>query len=285
LLGAGDVLNEETGLVAPNITPDLTSGAGEWSDAQFERAIRRGIGHDGRRLSTAMPWNYYSVLTDADLASIIRYLRSLPPVRSTLPDPPKVAAETLDMPPVKPLSDESLENAAARGAYLVRLARCVNCHTPLGDDGQSDFARAFSGGRRFELREFWYAEVTPDPALAIAGAPDRVGGAIVASANLTPDASGIAHYSADVLKRTLRTGRVNGVRPLSSAMPWIAFEHMTDADIEAIFSYLTSLEPIAHRVSNLEPPSYCPICRRWHGLGSSNAGLERSNPRPVPGGH
>ena len=38
------------------------TGAGSWTDAQLIGAIRRGLGHDGRKLSAAMPWNYFSVL-------------------------------------------------------------------------------------------------------------------------------------------------------------------------------------------------------------------------------
>ncbi|HKE08936.1 MAG TPA: hypothetical protein VKB48_13980 [Candidatus Acidoferrum sp.] len=46
------------GLVCPNITPDKETGAGTWTDAQFERAIRHGIGHDGRQLSDYMPYPF-----------------------------------------------------------------------------------------------------------------------------------------------------------------------------------------------------------------------------------
>jgi len=44
------------------------------------RAIREGIGHDGRVLDPYMPYEWYHVLSDEDLASIIVYLRSLPAV-------------------------------------------------------------------------------------------------------------------------------------------------------------------------------------------------------------
>ncbi len=50
-LGAGDILDKKTRHVAPNITPDKETGAGLGSDEQLVRAIREGIGHDGRRLS------------------------------------------------------------------------------------------------------------------------------------------------------------------------------------------------------------------------------------------
>jgi len=91
--GVGQVLKGELydgafspdGLVCPNITPDKETGAGTWSDAQFERAIRHGIGHDGRELSDYMPYAFFRSMTDEDVASVIVYIRSLPAVRNPLP--------------------------------------------------------------------------------------------------------------------------------------------------------------------------------------------------------
>ena len=88
MIGAGEVI-PLTGLpgrvVAPNLTPDRETGAGTWTDDQLARAIREGIGHDGRALFPAMPYSSYRALSDEDMASIILYLRSLPPVRNPLP--------------------------------------------------------------------------------------------------------------------------------------------------------------------------------------------------------
>jgi mono/diheme cytochrome c family protein len=72
-------------LVAPNITPDTETGAGTWTDDQLARAIREGIGHDGRRLFPVMPYMYFRRMSDEDLASVIGYLRSVEPVHNALP--------------------------------------------------------------------------------------------------------------------------------------------------------------------------------------------------------
>src|SRR5947207_4713938 len=72
-------------LVAPNITPDKETGAGNWSDDMLARAIREGIGHDGRTLFPVMPYPHYRQMSEEDLASVIVYVRSVPPVRSQLP--------------------------------------------------------------------------------------------------------------------------------------------------------------------------------------------------------
>lgn len=61
------------------------STAGNWTDADFVRALRRGIGHDGRTLVDTMPSAEFSHLSDEDLASVIVYLRSLPAIHIERP--------------------------------------------------------------------------------------------------------------------------------------------------------------------------------------------------------
>src|SRR6516225_542649 len=57
-------------IVAPNLTPDPETGAGTWSDDALARAIREGIGHDGRARFPMMPYGHYRSLPDEDVASI-----------------------------------------------------------------------------------------------------------------------------------------------------------------------------------------------------------------------
>ena len=72
-------------LTAPNLTPDPETGIGTWTDDMLARAIREGISHDGRTLFPIMPYQKFRHLSDEDLASIVVYLRSLPPIRNPLP--------------------------------------------------------------------------------------------------------------------------------------------------------------------------------------------------------
>ena len=74
-------------LVASNITPDPETGIGRVSDDALARAIREGIGFDGRALFPIMPWEDYRRIPDEDLAAIVVYLRSLKPVHHELPRP------------------------------------------------------------------------------------------------------------------------------------------------------------------------------------------------------
>jgi mono/diheme cytochrome c family protein len=85
--GGGTVMSERADrrIVAPNITPDVATGGGGWTDDMLARAIREGIGHDGRALYWGMWYRSFAGLSDEDLASVIVYLRVPPPVRNALP--------------------------------------------------------------------------------------------------------------------------------------------------------------------------------------------------------
>jgi mono/diheme cytochrome c family protein len=275
-LGSGDVLDEKTPVHAPNITPDGETGIGRWSDGDVVRAIRKGLGRDGRTLRRDHPSNYYSVMTDDDALAIVAYLRSLPPVRRALARsaPARHVGESVQ-PPVAPADPSSLTSPVARGAYLVQLGECRGCHTTTTRDGRPLRALEFGGGRRFRVDKGVGIEMSPDPSFTSPRVERSGGPTLFASANITRDASGIAFYTEDVFIQTIRTGRVAGVRPLSAAMPWIFFKTMTDDDLKDIFAYLQTVRTVRHRVNNTDPPTFCTLCGRRHGLGDLN----------VPGGH
>ena len=64
---------------------DPQTGAVTWTDDQLARAIREGIKHDGSTIFPLMPYFEFKTLSDEDLASVVVYLRSVPPVRNPLP--------------------------------------------------------------------------------------------------------------------------------------------------------------------------------------------------------
>ena len=273
-LGSGDVLDDKKPVNAPNLTPDPETGIGRWSDAEIVRAIREGIGRDGRRLRSDHPATYYSVMTDGDAAAIAAYLRSLRSIRRALPRsaPARRASGESVQAAVPPAEDASLRSTTSRGAYLAQLGECRGCHTPTTRDGAPFRGMEWGGGRRFRVVKGVGIELDPDPSFtpaARAGAPSDSG--LVASANITRDPSGIAFYTEEVFLQTIRTGHVAGVRALSAAMPWVFFRSMTDEDLRAIFAYLATLPPVRHRVSNFDPPTFCALCGRRHGLGELNS--------------
>jgi mono/diheme cytochrome c family protein len=255
LKGAGWVMPiPELGrLVAPNITPDRETGLGTWTDDEIARAIQEGVDKNGRALFPLMPWPNYRHLTDEDLASTVVYLRSIPAVRHAVPAtklivPLNVLVKTMPQPLTRP---EPLPQASVveQGAYLVTVASCRDCHSTADDRGMRLAGMDLAGGNPFHL-------------------PEDLSKQIV-SANITPDASGIAHYDDDLFIETLRTGRLPG-RSLSFIMPFENFRNLTDDDLKAMFAYLRTVAAVKHNVTNNDPPTACPIDGRMHGLGAMN---------------
>ncbi len=74
---------------AANLTPDLETGIGSWTEEEFVRAMRTGLhrGRSGRPILPPMPWQSAAAHSDQDLKAILAYLRSLPPVHNRVPDP------------------------------------------------------------------------------------------------------------------------------------------------------------------------------------------------------
>jgi mono/diheme cytochrome c family protein len=249
--GAGTVFPEKglEWLAPPNITPDVETGAGAWSNEQLARAIREGIGHDGRRLFPMMPYMNFREMSDEDLASVIVYLRSIEPVRNVVPKTTIPELIKGSLPPHEPITASvpgpDMSDQVARGKYLVNLGNCISCHTPM-NKGQHITELAFAGGMSFNGP---WGEVT--------------------SANITPDASGISYYDEKLFINTIRTGQV-GARKLNSIMPWGYFRNMTDDDLKAIFAYLKTLTPVQHRVDNTEFATACTVCGGRHGFGEKN---------------
>jgi predicted HAD superfamily phosphohydrolase len=91
----------------------------------------------------------------------------------------------------------------------------------------------------------------------------------VASANITPDPSGIPYYDETLFIQVIRTGYVKA-RKLKQIMPWWTFRGLSDEDLKAIFAYLKTVTPIKHRVDNTEPSAPCRICGFSHGAGDKN---------------
>lgn len=70
-----------------NLTPDIDTGLGGWSERDIVQAVRTGVRPDGRELAPAMPWRSYAALSDADAMALAAYLKSLKPVRNEVPAP------------------------------------------------------------------------------------------------------------------------------------------------------------------------------------------------------
>ncbi|HUQ84324.1 MAG TPA: c-type cytochrome [Gemmatimonadaceae bacterium] len=207
-------------MAGPNLT--LGGRGAELEPRDWERAVRHGVRHDGKPL-VFMPSTEFTVLTDEDLAAIIAYARSVPPVRQVAPSTYAgpmlrtmyVAGQ------VKLLAAEEVQHARAHGATLAPeptvtygkylASGCTGCH---GD--------GFSGGK-------------------IPGAPPEWGPA----GNITP--AGIGKWSASDFAKALRTGRrPDGSAIDSTVMPIKLLRHMNDTELSALYAYLQSVPPKAY---------------------------------------
>lgn len=216
------------------------------------RAIREGIGHDGRALHPQMWWAAFSKLSDEDVAAIVVYLRSLPPIRHAVPANRLSLSQRwrFNSKP-EPITDARPElkftSLKERGEFLEFVADCAGCHTDWYHPGSAVNGQLFGGGNLI----------------------DSPTGERIFSPNLTPDPSGISYYDEKLFIQALRTGKV-GARKLHGVMPWIFYRHMSDDDLKAIFAWLRAQAPVKHIVDNTEPPTYCRLCTQRHGGGDRN---------------
>jgi mono/diheme cytochrome c family protein len=253
--GWGMPIPELGTVVAPNITPDPETGIGTWTDDEILRAFQEGVDKTGRALFPVMPYLNFAKLTDEDAASIVVYLRSIPPVKNAVPTtqlifPLSLIVKTIPRPITSHAPAAPRTTPEARGEYLVTVvAGCQDCHSPADDKGNPLPDLAFGGGGLFH-----------DPGNNMKP---------VFSLNITPDPSGISHYDEAMFIQVLHTGRLPG-RMLNHIMPFENFRNMTDEDLKDIWAFLKAQPPVKHRVSNTDPPKPCQVCNLEHGLGELN---------------
>ena len=240
-------------VTTPNLSSDPETGAGRWTDDMIARAVREGIGHDGRALFPIMPYGNYKKMSDEDLASVITYIRSLAPVKQAqpkteVPFPVSRFINAVPQPIEGTVPAPDVSTPEKRGEYLVTLASCTDCHTPMDDRGQFIPGMEFAGGNPFTGE----------------GRQEK------ASANITPAVNGIPYYSEELFLEVIRTGRVRE-REITDLMPWAHYRNMTDDDLKAIFAYLKTLKPVEHYVDNTMPKTKCAKCNLEHGGGERNS--------------
>ena len=157
-LAGGYPIDTQFGTIySTNITPDVETGIGAWSETAFRRAMREGVRRDGAHLFPAFPYDHFTRLTDADIAALYAYLMTQPPVRApargnTVPFPLNIRMlqagwKLLFFRPV-PFSPNSAKDATwNRGAYLAEgLSHCGACHTPRNGLGAENKDRTYAGG-------------------------------------------------------------------------------------------------------------------------------------------
>lgn len=141
-----------------NLTPDPNTGLGNWTEADFFRAMRYGRAPSGRRYYAAFPYAAFSGMTDADLRALWVWLKAQPPVaRENLPHQVKgiygteLARAVWQFRSLKPGPIPAEEHKSAawnQGRYFAEtIGHCGECHTPRDGLGTLDASRAYEGTR------------------------------------------------------------------------------------------------------------------------------------------
>ena len=220
-----------------NITPDKETGIGNWTDGEKIRAIREGISKDGHMLFPLMPYTGYRFLSELDVQSLVAYMNTLPPIRNYVPRSSisffvSVMMKGVPQPVTRPIPPVDKDGGEIYGEYLVSVAGCEECHTPMSR-GQEDTSMRFAGGRVFAM-----------PA------------GTVISANITPDKdTGIGTWDfvrfrdrMQTMRQYAETGYPKVGQERFTLMPWIAYSGLTDHDLESIFLYIKSRRAITNFV-------------------------------------
>jgi mono/diheme cytochrome c family protein len=218
-------------IYATNITPSKQHGIGNYSEQDFERAVRKGIRADGAHLYPAMPYTSYAGITDADMQALYAYFMQgvkavdqAPAQQTALPFPFNIRlsmwAWNLLFLDSKPFSANPQDSEALnRGRYLATaLAHCATCHTPrnllMAEQSSAELQGSSLGT--------WFAP------------------------NITNDMqAGIGNWSQAEIVSYLKTGRVEGkaqaAGPMAEAIDH-SLQHLNDGDLNAIASWLRTVK-------------------------------------------
>jgi mono/diheme cytochrome c family protein len=221
----------------PNISPDREQGIGNWSEADFMRALGEGVSPEGEHYYPAFPYTSYTRMTRADMQALYAYLMTQQPVAR--------ASRAHDLPwflssrkllgfwkggrftPGSYQYDPGRPADWNRGAYLAQaLGHCGECHTPRGLLGGVRGNRYLAGTRSGPEGKA-VPNITQDRKTGIGGWSPEEQRAFLASGRL-PDGAYTGPLMAEVLG--------------SSSMS------LTAADRQALATYLQTLPPIHHDI-------------------------------------
>lgn len=219
---------------ASNITPDVATGIGSWSDDEIKRAITRGERPDhgrlaGQPLGLPMWVNFYKALLPADLDAVVAYLRSVPAVPNVIPPPTRSLPVPRDSYPDAEagFTERDLLNPVRRGAYLAAIGHCMECHTPM-QLGKTLYEQALgAGGKAFT------------PAM-VRGLPSTWPGVVAPNVTAHPEA-GLGRWQDAEIKRAIAQGVGRDGRKLQPPMAFDWYRNLDSVDLDAIVSWLRTL--------------------------------------------
>jgi len=213
-------------IYSANLTPDRETGLGAWTDDDFLRALRSGVGRDGTRYYPAFPYPHFTRLTRQDILAIRAHLATLTPVNN----PPRAAElrfpfnwrfvmrgwNWLFLTPGFLMPDQMKSAEWNRGRYLVEgIAHCGSCHTPKNVFGADKRGAKFAGD---------VVQGTPVP-------------------RLDATEQGLKSWSVEDITAYLQNGR-NGKKQAGRLMSEVvtnSTSKMSESDVRAIAVYLKDL--------------------------------------------
>ena len=205
-------------VTAPNITQDKETGIGSWTDAQIKTLLRTGVRPNGVTIAMVMPVGFYDIMSERDLDAVVAYLRTLKPIKNTVP------ASIYKMQQVffpfpggeKPYTEADMSDQLKKGFYLATIAQCMECHTPMGPRGREFDTKLGTGG--FEFPGPW---------------------GVSASRNITQSKEkGIGVWSDAEIKRAITQGISRDGSHLKPPMGYSYYATVTSDDLDAIVAYL-----------------------------------------------
>jgi len=217
-------------IYASNITPDKETGIGQWTDAEFVRAVRQGVSRDGHNLYPAFPYTAYALMSDEDALALKDYIFSLPPAHSVTPPTALsfpfnqrylMRGWNLLFKPSGPFQPDPQRSPDwNRGAYLVEgLGHCGECHTPRNQLFARDEGRKFAGA----LTAGWMAyNLTSDREVGLGAWSDQ--------------------QIADYLSKGHAEGRGSASGSMAEAVEY-SLRFLTSDDIHAMVTYLRTVPP------------------------------------------
>ncbi|WP_317534484.1 cytochrome c [Nitrosomonas sp. Is37] len=239
-------INSPFGIIySTNITPDPTTGIGQYSYEDFSRAVREGLAKDGKRLYPAMPYPSFAAVQDSDIQALYAYFMEgvepvphIPP-QTELPFPFNQrwtlrfwAMAFATQKPYEPRADRN--EKWNRGAYLVQaLGHCGACHTPRG----------------LAYQEKAYSELSSD---YLSGSEVDNWSAADLTGNL---ASGLGRWSEAEVSTFLETGHSRLGVAFGSMVTVIenSLQHLRKDDLDAVAHYLKSL-PVGRKSRSYYKP-------------------------------
>lgn len=157
----------------------------------------------------------------------------------------------------------TMNDSIKRGEYLVKTIGCHDCHSPkrMTERGPEEIPElALSGYKAGDSLPPINSEAVQNGWMLMSGDLTAAVGpwGVSFAANLTSDDTGLGNWTMERFKTAMREGKLKGDkggRMMLPPMPWQNLSKLTDEDLESMFKYLQSTDPVENAVPAPIPPN------------------------------